>query len=206
MMAETTPASGGRLPLGKAVGQAWALWLAGFLALIGGVLLLFNPGSGLRLVKWVLGGFLLAWGLMRMVHAVSGPRRDRTWLLLSGFCILGAGIVVLVWPGITLTALVYILVVGGMAFGALDVATAIADRRRNRYWWLYLLRGLGTIALVLILLVWPDETLSVVRLIAAVLLLLWGASTLGEAYQSPIRDDRYNTRPAIDRETPHRLI
>jgi uncharacterized membrane protein HdeD (DUF308 family) len=205
-MAETTPASGGRLPLGKAVGQAWALWLAGFLALLGGVLLLVNPGAGLRLIKFVLGGFLLAWGLMRMVHAVSGPRRDRTWLLLSGLCVLGAGIVVLVWPGITLTALVYILFVGGMAFAALDVASAIADRRRNRYWWLYLLRGLGTIALVLILLVWPHETLAVVRLIAAVLLLLWGASTLGEAYQSPIRDDRYDTRPAIDRETPHRLI
>jgi uncharacterized membrane protein HdeD (DUF308 family) len=205
-MAETTPASGGRLPLGKAVGQAWALWLAGFLALLGGVLLLVNPGAGLRLIKFVLGGFLLAWGLMRMVHAVSGPRRDRTWLLLSGLCVLGAGIVVLVWPGITLTALVYILFVGGMAFAALDVASAIADRRRNRYWWLYLLRGLATIALVLILLVWPHETLAVVRLIAAVLLLLWGASTLGEAYQSPIRDDRYDTRPAIDRETPHRLI
>jgi uncharacterized membrane protein HdeD (DUF308 family) len=205
-MAETTPASGGRLPLGKAVGQAWALWLAGFLALIGGILLLVNPGAGLRLVKWVLGGFLLAWGLMRMVHAVSGPRRDRTWLLLSGLCVLGAGIVVLVWPGVTLTALVYILFVGGMAFAALDVASAIADRRRNRFWWLHLLRGLATIALVLILLVWPEETLSVVRLIAAALLLLWGASTLGEAYQSPIRDDRYDTRPAIDRETPHRLI
>jgi uncharacterized membrane protein HdeD (DUF308 family) len=205
-MAETTPASGGRLPLGKAVGQAWALWLAGFLALIGGVLLLVNPGSGLRLVKWVLGGFLLGWGLMRMVHAVSGPRRDRTWLLLSGLCVLGAGIVVLVWPKVTLTALVYVLFVGGMAFAALDVAGAIADRHRNRFWWLYLLRGLATIALVLILLVWPHETLTVVRLIAAALLLLWGASTLGEAYQSPIRDDRYNTRPAIDRETPHRLI
>jgi hypothetical protein len=44
----------------------------------------------------------------------------------------------------------------------------------------------------------------VVKLIAAVLLLLWGASTIGEAYQSPLRDDR--TRPAIDREVPHRLI
>ena len=205
-MAGTTPASGGRLPLGKAVGQAWALWLAGLLALVGGILLLVNPGAGLRLVKLLLGLFLVGWGVMRLVHAFSGPRRDRTWLLLSGICVLGAGIVVLAWPGITLTALLYILFVGGMALGALDLATAVADRRRNPGWWLYLLRGLGTIALVLALLVWPNETLGVVRLIAAVLLLLWGASTLGEAYQSPIRDDRYNTRPAIDRETPHRLI
>ncbi|HYN18009.1 MAG TPA: DUF308 domain-containing protein, partial [Actinomycetes bacterium] len=90
-MAETTPAAGGKLPLGKAVGQAWALWVAGLLALIGGLALLVNPGAGLRLVKWVLGLFLLGWGVMRLVHAFSGPRRDRTWLILSGVIIVGAG-------------------------------------------------------------------------------------------------------------------
>jgi uncharacterized membrane protein HdeD (DUF308 family) len=174
-MAEGTPAAGGgRLPLGKAVGQAWALWLAGLLALIGGVALLVNPGAGLRLVKWTLGLFL------------------------------GAGIVVLVWPGVTVTALLYILVVGGLCLASVDLVGAIVDRRRNPSWWLQLLRGLGTLALVVALLVWPHQTLGVVKLIAAVLLLLWGASTIGEAYQSPLRDDR--TRPAIDREVPHRLI
>jgi len=54
-MAGRTPAAGGRLPLGKAVTQAWALWLAGLLALVGGLALLVNPGAGLRLVKWTLG-------------------------------------------------------------------------------------------------------------------------------------------------------
>ena len=163
-MAGSTPAPGGRLPLGKAVGQAWALWLAGFLALIGGLVLLVSPGAGLRLVKWVLGLFLLGWGVMRLVHAFSGPRRDRTWLVLS------------------------------------------VDRRRDPSWWLQLLRGLGTIALVVALLVWPGETLDVVRIIAAVLLLLWGASTLGEAYQSPIRDDTRGYRGELNKEIPHRLI
>jgi uncharacterized membrane protein HdeD (DUF308 family) len=203
-MSETTPAGRGRLPLGRAVGQAWALWLAGLLALIGGLALLVNPGAGLRLVKWMLGLFLLGWGLMRLVHAFSGPRRDRTWLVLSGLCILGAGVVVLVWPGVTVTALLYILVVGGLCLASVDLVGAIVDRRRNPSWWLQLLRGLGTVALVVALLVWPHETLGVVKLVAGVLLLLWGASTIGEAYQSPLRDDR--TRPAIDREMPHRLI
>ena len=148
-MAGRTPAAGGRLPLGKAVTQAWALWLSGLLALVGGLALLVNPGAGLRLVKWTLGLFLLAWGVMRLVHAFTGPRRARTWLILSGVCVLGAGIVVLAWPG---------------------------------------------------------ETLSVVRLIAAVLLLLWGAATIGEAYQSPIHDDPRGYRGQLDKEIPHRLI
>jgi uncharacterized membrane protein HdeD (DUF308 family) len=140
-MAGRTPAAGGRLPLGKAVGQGWALFLAGLLAVIGGLALLVNPGSGLRLVKWTLGLFLVGWGVLRLVHAFSGPRRDRTWLVLSGLCILGAGIVVLVWPDVTVTALLYILVVGGLCLASVDLVGAVVDRRRNPSWWLQLLRG-----------------------------------------------------------------
>ena len=197
-MAGQTPAAGGRLPLGKAFGQAWALWLAGVLAIVGGLLLLVNPGAGLRLVKWTLGLLLVGWGVLRLVHAFTGRRRDRTWLLLSGICVLGAGIVVLAWPGVTVSALLWILVVGGLALAAVDLIGAFADRRRTPHWWLYLLRGLVTLVAVLVLLVWPGETLNVVRYIAGVLLILWGASTLGEAYQSPIHDNVYRTQ--IDRE------
>ena len=203
-MSETTPAGRGRLPLGKAVGHAWALYLAGFVALAGGIALVLNPGAELRLVRLLLALFLIGWGGLRLVHALAGPRRDRTWLLLSGLAILGAGIVTLAWPGVTLTALVYILVVGGLCLAAVDLVGAFVERRDNRFWWLQLLRGVATLILVVVLLAWPGETLAVLRFVAGVLLILWGASALGEAYQSPLGDDR--TRPAIDREIPHRLI
>jgi uncharacterized membrane protein HdeD (DUF308 family) len=203
-MSETTPAGRGRLPLGKAVGHAWALYLAGFVALAGGLALVLNPGAELRLVRLLLALFLIGWGGLRLVHALAGPRRDRTWLLLSGLAILGAGIVALIWPGVTLTALVYIVVVGGLCLASVDLVGAFVERRDNRFWWLQLLRGVATLILVVVLLAWPGETVAVLRLVAGVLLILWGASALGEAYQSPLRDDR--ARPAIDREIPHRLI
>ena len=75
--------------------------------------------------------------------------------------------------------------------------------RRDPGWWLHLFRGAGTLVLVLVLLLWPAETLTVVRVLAAVLLILWGTATLGEAYQSPVRDSVY--RRDIDREV-RRLI
>jgi uncharacterized membrane protein HdeD (DUF308 family) len=109
---------------------------------------------------------------------------------------------------VTLTALVYIVVVGGLCLASVDLVGAFVNRRRHPSWWLQLLRGLGTLALVVALLVWPGETLGVVRITAGVLLLLWGASTIGEAYQSPIHDDpnRYYGGGALDKEIPHRLI
>ena len=197
-MAGSKPAPGGRLPLRKAVGQGWALWLAGFLALAGGLSLLLNPGADLRLVRWLVGLFLAGWGVLRLVHMSRASRRDRTWLVLSGLGALVAGIVVVAWPAITVTALVYILVVGGLSLAAVDLVGAVVNRRRDPGWWLYLLRGVGTLLLVVVLLVWPDETLSVVRVLVAVLLILWGTATLGEAYQSPVRDNAY--RRQLDQE------
>jgi uncharacterized membrane protein HdeD (DUF308 family) len=202
-VAGSEPAAGRRVPLGRAVGHGWALWLAGFLALAGGVSLLVNPGADLRLARWLVGLFLAGWGVLRLVHVARASRRDRTWLVLSGLAALVAGIVVLVWPAVTVTVLVYILVLGGLSVAAVDLVGAVVNRGRDPGWWLYLLRGLGTLLLVGVLLVWPDETLSVVRVLAAVLLILWGAATLGEAFQSPIRDNEY--RRQLDQEV-RRLV
>jgi uncharacterized membrane protein HdeD (DUF308 family) len=202
-MAGSEPAPGGRPSLGKAVGHGWALWLAGLVALAGGVVLLVDPGADLRLVRWIAGLFLAGWGVLRLVHVASASRHDRAWLVLSGLAAVVAGIVVLAWPAITLTVLVYILVVGGLCLAAVDLVGAVVGRRRDSSWWLYLCRGLGTLVLVLVLLVWPEETLSVVRVLTAVLLILWGVGTLGEAYQSPIRDNVY--RRQLDQEV-RRLI
>jgi uncharacterized membrane protein HdeD (DUF308 family) len=141
--------------------------------------------------------------VLRLVHAARAARRDRTRLILSGLAALVAGILMLAWPAITMTALVYILVVGGLSLAAFDLVGAVVNRRQDPGWWLYLLRGVGTLLLVVVLLVWPEETLSVVRVLAAILLILWGASTLGEAYGSPIRDNAY--RRELDQEV-RRLI
>jgi uncharacterized membrane protein HdeD (DUF308 family) len=143
------------------------------------------------------------WGALRLAHVARAARRDRIWLVLSGVAAVLAGIVVLAWPAITVTALRYILVVGGLGLAAVDLVGAVVNRRRDPGWWLYLLRGVGTVLLVLVLLVWPEETLSVVRVLAAILLIIWGAATLGEAYQSPIRDNEY--RRQLDQEV-RRLI
>ena len=197
-MAGSESAPGGRLSLRRSVGQGWALWLAGFVALVGGVSLLVNPGADLRLVRWLVGLFLAGWGVLRLVHIGRASRRDRAWLGVSGAAAVVGGIVVLAWPSITMTALVYVVVVGGLVLAAVDLVGVLVNWRRDPSWWLYLLRGVGTLVLVLVLLLWPEETLNVVRVLTAVLLILWGAATLGEAYQSPVRDNVY--RAQIDRE------
>jgi uncharacterized membrane protein HdeD (DUF308 family) len=79
-----------RWSLGRAIGQGWALFLAGFVALAGGVSLLVNPDADLQLVRWLVGLFLAGWGVLRLVHAVRA-RGDRTWLVLSAWIHRGSG-------------------------------------------------------------------------------------------------------------------
>ena len=83
-MAGSESAPGGRLPLRRAIGHGWALWLAGFVALAGGVSLLVNPGADLRLVRWLVGLFLAGWGVLRLLHVGRSSRPDRAWLVVSG--------------------------------------------------------------------------------------------------------------------------
>ena len=58
-----------------AVGQGWALWLAGFLALAGGLSLLLNPGADIRLVRRLVGLFLAGWGVFPSGSRPGAPAR-----------------------------------------------------------------------------------------------------------------------------------
>jgi uncharacterized membrane protein HdeD (DUF308 family) len=49
--------------------------------------------------------------VLRLVHAARACRRDRTWLVLSALAAVVAGIVVLAWPAVTVTALLHIRLV-----------------------------------------------------------------------------------------------
>jgi peptidoglycan/LPS O-acetylase OafA/YrhL len=174
-------------------------------ALAGGVpgpgrwsLLLLNPGADLRLVRWLVGLLLAGWGVLRLVHTSRASWRDRTWLILSGLGALVAGIVVVAWPAITMTALVSILVVGGLSLAAVDLVGAVVNRRRDPGWWLSLLRGVGTLLLVVVLLAWPDPDPKRGARSRRLPPDPVGGGHPGRGLRSPIRDNAY--RRQIDQE------
>ena len=200
-MAGRTPAAGGRLPLGKAVTQAGPGGRA--LALIGG------------LPCWSTRGRAAAGQVdarpvpARLGRDAAGPRLHRPLPGPDlagpvGLCILGAGIVVLAWPGVTVTALLYILVVGGLCLASVDLVGAFVDRRRHLLVAAAAPRpgdagpGGGAAGLA-------GETLAVVRLIAG------AAAAVGRLHPRrglPVAHPRRprGYRGQLDKEIPHRLI
>ena len=94
----------------------------------------------------------------------------RNWwvFVLRGVLAILFGIAAWVWPGLTLTALVYLFGAYALVDGVFAVVAGIASRGENRRWWGELLVGVAGIVLGILTFVWPGVTaLALLYLIAA---------------------------------------
>lgn len=86
---------------GRASSRAGISALLGVLGILAGVLLVVRPLVGLLALTLVLGGWLVAEGLLHLVAALQWRRRGRPWafMLLSGLAAVVAGAIILLgWP------------------------------------------------------------------------------------------------------------
>jgi uncharacterized membrane protein HdeD (DUF308 family) len=89
-------------------------------------------------------------------------------LLLRGISALLFGLLALVWPGITLEVLILFFGAYALVDGVLTGAAALANRKHDSTWWLFLLAGLIGIAAGVLTFLLPAVTeLVLVYLIAA---------------------------------------
>ena len=99
-----------------------------------------------------------------MVNLVS---RNWWFLALRGLAAITFGILALIWPSVTVLALVILF--GAFAFvdGVFSVTTAVVSHKKNEYWWALLLAGVAGIIFGLLTWFWPGATaLVLVYLIA----------------------------------------
>jgi uncharacterized membrane protein HdeD (DUF308 family) len=107
----------------------------GLLALLAGIYLLRHHALSLFLVSFVAGVFFIAHGIADIGAAISGHTPSRTLRAVLGVVSCAAGIIMLVWPALTLVLLLtivaawlmfYGLVLGGLAF-SLRKASKVSD-------------------------------------------------------------------------------
>lgn len=104
----------------------------------------------------------------------------RNWwaLALRGLVAILFGLVALVWPGLTLQALVLLFGVYALVDGVLALATTVRAVERHQRWWPLLLEGVLDLAIGLITLVWPGITALVLLVFIASWAILTGATEL----------------------------
>jgi uncharacterized membrane protein HdeD (DUF308 family) len=125
-----------------------ALALRGFAALLFGLVVLFWPGLILAVLSVLFGIYALVDGGVVLVPALrTSDRSARRWLPLSeGAVGVIAGLVALLWPGMTASGLLYVIAGWAVATGILKITTTLVLRGEVENGWM--LAGTGALSVL----------------------------------------------------------
>ena len=134
----------------------WAVSLRGLAGVLFGVITFIAPGISLAALVLLFGAYAFADGVLAIVTAIRRRGNDR-WglLLLEGLVGVAAGVLTLLWPGITALALLYVIAAWALVTGAFEIAAAIRLRKAITGEWLLALSGIFSIALGVLLVLFP---------------------------------------------------
>jgi uncharacterized membrane protein HdeD (DUF308 family) len=123
-----------------------ALALRGLIALLFGLVVLFWPGLVLTVLSVLFGIYAAVDGAITLVPALRSPDRgtQRTLPLAEGAVGIVAGLVALLWPGLTAIGLVYVIAGWAVVTGVLKIITAILLRAEVQNGWM--LAGSGALS------------------------------------------------------------
>jgi uncharacterized membrane protein HdeD (DUF308 family) len=147
----------------------WALGLHGLASTLFGVMILVWPSISVYALTIVFGAYVLATGIVEIGAAFSSQlKEERGWLIVRGLLGIGVGVLVLVWPGISALALLYVIGVYAVLFGILFIAASFRLPLEGRDIASLNLIGLASVLFGIVIFAKPGAgALAVLALIAA---------------------------------------
>ena len=162
----------------------WAVVLRGVLGLLFGIITFFAPGLSLAALVTLYGAYALVDGVFAIVSAVRRRGTER-WgmLLLEGIAGIAAGLVTLVWPGITAIALLYLIAAWSLFTGIMEVVAAVRLRKVITGEWMLGLSGVLSIGFGLLLMLFPGVGALAVVLWIGAYAIMFGALLIGLGFR-----------------------
>lgn len=144
----------------------WAVGLRGILGILFGLICLLTPGIALEVFVILFAAYMLVDGVFAIASGIKAARNGERWglLILEGIVDLAAGTVAVLWPAITLVALIWIVAIWAIVSGALMLGAAFTLNIDHGRWWLAL-GGIASLIFGILLVIQP--------LIGAVVLTMW---------------------------------
>lgn len=142
----------------------WALALRGVAAILFGVLTFVVPGITLLYLVYLFAFYVIFEGVFNIVSVIRAPGHH--WLLLvEGLISICAGILTILWPGITALILLYLIAFWAIFTGILEISSGIRLRQHISNEWLLILMGILSIAFGVFITVFPGA--------GAIAIILW---------------------------------
>jgi uncharacterized membrane protein HdeD (DUF308 family) len=153
-----------------------------------GLVALFWPQITVLALAIAFGLYALLEGVSSVVDAVRNRTRTRWWLgLLGGLVSIAAGVVALIWPGITAIALAIVVGAWAVVTGIAEVAGAWRLRRAGGGAWLLALAGLLSVIAGIVILLRPGAGAIGLALVLGAFAVVYGVvlGALAVSLRSP---------------------
>jgi uncharacterized membrane protein HdeD (DUF308 family) len=109
-----------------------------------------------------------------MAAITGGDRTPRWWLALVGLAGIAAGLLTLLWPGLTTLVLLLFIAGWAMATGVMQIIGAIKLRKEIDDEWLLIAAGALSVLFGLLLLMWPAAGLVGLAFVIGVYAIAYG--------------------------------
>jgi uncharacterized membrane protein HdeD (DUF308 family) len=163
----------------------WAVLLRGIAGVLFGLVTFFAPGISLAALVLVFGAYALADGILAIISAIRTRAENQRWWLfiLEGLVGIAAGVITLIWPGITAVALLYVIAAWALLTGGLEIAAAIRLRKVITHEWLLILAGIASVAFGVLVALFPGPGALALILWIGAYALVAGALMIGLAFR-----------------------
>jgi uncharacterized membrane protein HdeD (DUF308 family) len=135
----------------------WLVLLRGILMAVFGLIALVSPGIALLTLVWLFGVYAILDGVAAVALGIRTRGEPHWgWTVVQGVVSALAGIVALVWPGVTALALLFVIALWAIMLGIGEIGGALAARRLgSRAWGWTLAAGILNVVFGVLLLIWP---------------------------------------------------
>jgi uncharacterized membrane protein HdeD (DUF308 family) len=136
------------------------------LGILFGLICLLTPGVAVEVFVILFAAYMLVDGVFAIIAGIKAARNGERWglLILEGIVDLAAGLIAVLWPAITLVALIWLIAIWAVVTGGLMLSAAFTLNIDHGRWWLAL-GGIASIIFGILLVIEP--------LIGAVVLTMW---------------------------------
>ncbi len=112
----------------------WLVGLRGILGIVFGLICLLNPTLAVEVFVILFAAYMLVDGVFSIFSGIKAASNGERWglLILEGVVDLAAGAVAVLWPAITLVALVWVIAIWAIVSGGLMLAAAFGLNLESR--------------------------------------------------------------------------
>ncbi len=149
----------------------WLLLLRGLIAILFGIMAFAWPGVTLAALVLLWGAYALVDGIFEVIAGVRG----KWWgLVFLGILGIAAGVLTFMWPGITAIALLWVIAIWAIVIGIMQISAAIRLRKEVQGEWLWILSGILTVILGVLLIARPGAGAVSVLWLIGWFAIAWG--------------------------------